>query len=125
MLGTLIHNHVECPSTMKPLYRPGSPFIYYFVLAMAVAVLLLAYTIYQVLSRKAKPRRLWLALVLWTLLPPAWFAFEYSRLYGRWGTPGTFDQFKYGQDVAAKFWAGAVALVIARLLHEKQEPPQG
>ena len=112
---------------MKPTYAPGSPFIYYFAVATTVGVTLLAWTIYLVILKKEKPtearaarRDLWALLLLWTLLPPAWFSIEYFQLYGRYGLPDTLDQFKYGQELASKFWAGGVALVIARLFQEKE-----
>ena len=106
---------------------PTRAFIYYFAVATAGGVALLLYTIYLVILKKPNPtqaraarRDLWVLLLLWTLLPPAWFSIEYFQLYGRYGLPGTLDQFKYGQELASKFWAGGVALVIAKLFQEKE-----
>src|SRR5215475_6636125 len=52
-------------------------------------------------------------LVLWTIIPPIWFLYEWS-LWTR-PTNGTFDevfkQFKYSQGLAMTFWA-AIALLL-------------
>jgi hypothetical protein len=53
-------------------------------------------------------------LALWIVLPPAWFTLEYHFLYKRHGLMDTLEEFKYGQEVAAKFWV-AVSTVLSAL----------
>lgn len=73
-------------------------------------------------SEKAKARlKMWLAglLAIWTLAPPLWFAYEYSKLYNPSGVAGSWETFKHGQETWAKLWAGVVALLGVRLLAMK------
>ncbi len=48
-------------------------------------------------------------LLGWILLPPFWFWLEYFGIYRYEGENfDDLEQFKYGQDVAAKIWLAAV-----------------
>lgn len=107
---------------MASTYVDGSPFVYYFAAALVLALTLLIATVRLVLQESPPRRHLLMLLLFWTLLPPAWFAVEYFQLYSRYGISGTFEQFKYGQELASKFWVGGVALVAMRLLHEMKQP---
>ena len=50
-----------------------------------------------------------LILAAWIALPPGWFCIEYFLIYKKHALPGSFESFKHGQEVAAKFWlAGSV-----------------
>ncbi|MCC7051776.1 MAG: hypothetical protein IT355_00825 [Gemmatimonadaceae bacterium] len=49
--------------------------------------------------------------VIWVMVPPAWFAFEYFFLYDREKGRSHFEEFKYGQEVVAKAWATLVVVV--------------
>jgi len=51
--------------------------------------------------------------VCWTLVPPAWFLFEYYVIFPRWGDESRLGEFKYGQSLSAKFWAGVLVLLAA------------
>jgi hypothetical protein len=56
-------------------------------------------------------------IVLWTLLPPIWFWFEYFFDYLRKWEPGhepppDFDVFKYGQDVSLRVWLAASSVLL-------------
>jgi hypothetical protein len=53
-------------------------------------------------------------LTVWVTLPPAWFALEFFFFYRSWGCPGSLETFKYGQDLAAKFWI-AVSTALSAL----------
>jgi hypothetical protein len=105
---------------MTPTYAAGSPFTYFYYLAMGVALVVLVLTVHAALSSKTPRRTLWHLVFFWTVMPPAWFAIEYFILYGHYGVPGSFESFKYGQEVAAKFWAGGLALVVAKLFQDKE-----
>jgi hypothetical protein len=59
---------------------------------------------------------LFLHLVGWTVLPPTWFSLEYHCIYKKYGLPDSFEAFKHGQDVSAKVWLSAIAIVSAKLL---------
>lgn len=58
-------------------------------------------------------------LVVWVIGPPIWFFLEYFFLFKSHGAPGTFDQFKYGQELASKIWLGIVTLLTAELIKFK------
>jgi hypothetical protein len=51
---------------------------------------------------------------LWAVGAPAWFWFEYFFLYRKDGLPGTFELYKYGQQVSVAIWA-ALALSLGAL----------
>jgi hypothetical protein len=53
-------------------------------------------------------------LAAWIVLPPGWFCIEYFLIYKKHGLPGSFEAYKHGQDVAAKFWL-AVSTVLSAL----------
>ena len=46
-------------------------------------------------------------------LPPGWFALEYFFLFKKYALPGSFDNFKYGQEVASQFWLAVSAVLTA------------
>lgn len=53
----------------------------------------------------------------WVVIPPLWFAFEYLFLFKTYGPPGSFEAFKYAQDVASKVWlsiAAALTVIVAK-----------
>jgi hypothetical protein len=58
------------------------------------------------------PKRLILAA--WIALPPGWFCIEYFLIFKKHGLPKSFESFKHGQEVAAKFWL-AVGTVLSAL----------
>jgi len=53
-------------------------------------------------------------LAAWIVLPPGWFCIEYFLIYKKHGLSGSFEVYKHGQDVAAKFWL-AVSTVLSAL----------
>lgn len=55
----------------------------------------------------------------WTILPPAWFMFEYTWLFpddARFDSNQLAD-LKYKHELAAKIWAGLVLLITAIMYH--------
>jgi hypothetical protein len=56
----------------------------------------------------------------WTVLVPAYFFIEHEFFFFYWGDPDEYEQFKRVQDLAAKIWAGAIAVlgaILALSLH--------
>lgn len=51
---------------------------------------------------------------LWSLGPPAWFAFERWRLMPKYGRNRNVQEWRDGADLATKFWAG-IGLLLAFL----------
>ena len=47
----------------------------------------------------------------WVFAPPVWFSYEYFKLYKRYGQDGTFEAFKYGQELAYRSWIGIAAIL--------------
>ena len=108
--------------------QPGSRYIYTegwphtaWMIAVIGAFIALAITTIVVLFRSPTRKTKLILLAFWTLVPPVWFSYEYFGLFRPLGPAGTFDQFKYGQDVTAKFWAGIVALLGGSLLKAEAE----
>ncbi len=105
---------------MEHVYQSGTPPVYLGRLAMLVGGIVLIISIWAVFSPKARRAYLWRLLFFWTFAPPAWFVLDYFVLYKTWGVDKTFEAFQYGQEVAAKFWAGGLALVAAKLFQDKE-----
>lgn len=56
-----------------------------------------------------------LVLVGWLVGPPTWFAIEYFFIYKRYGGDVNLEEFKYGQEVMTRLWAGVAAALVAYL----------
>jgi len=75
------------------------------------AVIYLAYTLW-LLARKTTTKKIKITLLVsWIIIPPLWFYAEYFLIFIPHGLTGTFEFFKYGQDVASKLWAAVVATI--------------
>lgn len=75
----------------------------------------LLFSVFRVVA-SANSKELFLLLVCWTVVPPAWFAVEYFEVFKRYGTDGSLEDFKYGQDIASKVWLSMVAIITAKLI---------
>jgi hypothetical protein len=67
---------------------------------------------------------IYLLAVLWAVVPPIWFWFEYFFIYKPFGNPDAFEAFKHGQQLSVAIWA-AVTLSLTGLAssdHFKPEP---
>lgn len=58
-------------------------------------------------------------LIAWIIGPPAWFAVDYFVIYKAYGVPGSLEYFKYGQDVASKFWIAVTTLLTGLYLNQE------
>jgi hypothetical protein len=47
-----------------------------------------------------------IAWIFWIFAPPIWFSCEYFYLFKPYGAKGTFEAFKYGQELAYRAWVG-------------------
>lgn len=56
-----------------------------------------------------------LLTAFWAVTPPIWFWYCYFGVYRNYGRPGTFELYKYGQQVSAAIWAGGLLLLAATL----------
>lgn len=102
----------------RTIYSGGAAHVVTVVGVIAVAGLVQTV---RVLFRGATTQRTRLALLAaWTLLPPLWFWFEYFYLYKPFAPAGTFEAFKYGQDISAKIWAAIVAVITAVMLAKRK-----
>ncbi len=52
---------------------------------------------------------------VWTVGSPAWFFIEHFILFKHFGDPAQYDQFKRGQDLASKIWAGGIGILAVAL----------
>jgi hypothetical protein len=75
-------------------------------------------------NRANSSRRDWLvaAWACWVVLPPLWFAFEYLYLFKSSGPEGSFEAFKYAQDVGSKVWLGMAAALTALVAKSDSHP---
>ncbi len=109
----------------RMLYALGSWQWWVWVLAMLIGVSSLFLTVRTVLRKESSRRLLMRWFVFWTLAPVLWSTLEYHILFGSLPLSQTigeaFEHFKYGQEVATKFWAAMVALVGVCLLHAQRE----
>jgi hypothetical protein len=55
-----------------------------------------------------------LHVVLWSVLPPAFFFYQWKWIYLRICKGDEFESFKIGQDLATKMWA-AIALLLGAI----------
>jgi hypothetical protein len=99
----------------EPIYGPGAlpPDVLLAVQVLAGLTLLL--TVITVTSHLRQPSSsLWrgafrAAWIFWIFAPPIWFSVEYFYLYKPFGKEGTFEAFKYGQELAYRAWLGIAA----------------
>lgn len=59
---------------------------------------------------------MWLVLCGWLIGPPIWFAIEYFFIYKRYGSEVDLEEFKYGQEVMTRLWAGVAAALVAYIV---------
>ena len=100
------------PSKVGPVYGAGQ-IDWFFPSLIIGAILLVLMTLFDLIcSGPRSDRRKFGWLAFWTLVPAFWFTIEYHWVYPKFRDPSVnFEYFKYGQEIAAKFWAGIVALV--------------
>jgi hypothetical protein len=85
------------------------------VATLFLGLLCIAYGFYFPTARGAEPSlEKQLILAAWIALPPGWFCIEYFLIYKKHALPGSFESFRAGQEVAAKFWL-AVGTVLSAL----------
>ncbi len=90
-----------------------------FIIAGLIAAATTLWIIYYKNTLKGK----YLLLAAWGIVPPVWFVIEYFFIYLPYGVSGSFEYFRYGQDVASKLWAAVFALISIDLYRaiEKQK----
>lgn len=77
----------------------------------AVALFFTCIVAYEFYTHKTN--KFWFNIywIFWVFAPPLWFSFEYFILYKNLGQDGTFEAFKYGQDLAFKVWVGIATVL--------------
>jgi hypothetical protein len=56
-----------------------------------------------------------IVVVIWILVPPIWFWYEYFFIWRRLPpspNPDAWDEFKYAQDVSSKIWLAATSALL-------------
>lgn len=93
------------------VYRPEFA-DWFFPLLITMSILVLGLTLNRLLIKKPGEKEKFIWLAFWTLVPALWFSLEYHCIYPAFKIEGVeLEEFKYGQEVTAKFWAAVVALV--------------
>lgn len=77
----------------------------------SAALTTIGITIYYSLCRPDHVWILYSSWIWWVAAPPIWFSAEYFWLFKKYGRDGTFEAFKYGQDLASKAWFGLAAIL--------------
>lgn len=131
-LPTFVAEVTALDSGMLKNYPDGSGAAHVAGFVMWMGIILLVKTACAVMRKpktdeeKAGVKRTLTALLgLWTVLPPLWFAAEYIYLYTPSGVAGSWEAFKYSQEMWAKLWAGVIALLGFRLLTMKDTDTDG
>ena len=107
---------------LPPTYREDFS-SWFFLCLITAAFVLLFFTVWRLFG-KPSPREKLIWLAVWTLGPPSWFTIEAYWVYPHYRhANATYMDFKNGQDVASKFWAGVVAFVAAVALKKEEQPP--
>ncbi|MCE9611365.1 MAG: hypothetical protein K8R23_14310 [Chthoniobacter sp.] len=91
--------------------------------AVFVATLVFAFR-WQGIALATPRQKKWAkaALAIWLVGPPVWFWFEYFWVFKDYGDFAQFEHFKYGQEQAAKIWAGTLVFLYA--VHKLHSPPK-
>lgn len=50
---------------------------------------------------------------IWIVGSPTWFFIEHFYFFKNYGDPTQYEQFKRGQELAAKIWAGGILVLAA------------
>lgn len=85
------------------------------VAAQALAAIALVVTLvitYFYIQKPTDPmwqRAFQAAWIFWIFAPPIWLSYEYFYLFKPYGRVGTFEAFKYGQELAYRAWVGIAA----------------
>ncbi len=80
------------------------------VTAIAAAITIVAIGI---LLQCDKPKLLIALALVWSVIPPIWFWYEFYFLYRNNGNLEEFDKFKYGQELSKAIWLGLGAALFA------------
>jgi len=98
---------------MTNFYDPWSWQWYIWVGAMLIGTVALVFTLFSLLCKHPQRRILFRWLVFWSLSPVLWFSIEYHCLFNSLpvdrNTGKAFQYFKYGQEIASKFWIAMAA----------------
>jgi hypothetical protein len=112
----MIDAQQSCNNTGKePIYGPEALPTGVLLAVQVLAGLALVLTVITVTSHLRQPSSiLWQGAfratwVFWIFAPPIWFSVEYFCLYKPFGKEGTFEAFKYGQELAYRAWVGIAA----------------
>jgi hypothetical protein len=78
--------------------------------------------------RKPPVEALWTAFVLWTVLPPFWFCYEYLYVFKavvavKHLPPEASEVYFHGLELSEKMWLAMVAVVSARLYNDVKVSP--
>lgn len=72
-----------------------------------------AYVVISMLSGRITQGEALVHLAWWTLVPPSWFLFEWFVWFDNHDDPTAVALMRAGQDLASKFWASVLALMIS------------
>lgn len=93
-----------------------------------LVVVTIAWSVIRLRSQSFSRVNRAILLGVWLVAPPVWFSYEYFHLYRPNITPKVlpvqacdvdWEQFKYGQESAAKIWGGIVLFLGALYFKDK------
>jgi hypothetical protein len=114
-------NHIERVDArglgLSPIYPENERFLNmqignFLMLSGSLALFLFAVTaIFLYFGHEEYPGWSLLAAAAWTIVVPIYFFIEHEYIFLNHGNALQYDQFKRVQDLAAKIWAGAIAVL--------------
>ena len=111
---TNLRNHMSVAATvgLSPIYPENSPYgkrlIIFGLLALGFFIVT-AVALYW--GHERYPVWSFAAGAAWTIAVPIYFFYEHEFIFFRYGNTSQYDQFKRVQDLAAKIWAGGIAVL--------------
>jgi hypothetical protein len=65
-----------------------------------------------------------LHLTLWTIAPPLWFFVEFFLFFDNHNSSAAVEQLRASQEVAGRFWAAVLAVMLSYRLADIVKTPQ-
>ena len=97
---------------VRTVYRDPKRALYPYWLGV-VGIFDGVYIVARLVSRDAFNVEAAVHLALWTLVPPLWFAFEWFYWFDNHESEQAVKTLRTAQDVAGKFWAAVLTLIIS------------
>ena len=86
------------------------------------AFYLAVYIVSSAALKAISPGEILFHLAFWALAPPSWFFFEWFVWFDNHSSTDAVQALRVGQDLASKFWAGVLGLIVSLKIAEGLGP---